>query len=67
MNTSQHKQRHIKLHRALDELLADYVIHTGRRVSNSTALELMEWSYQQTLNPTPDNELPLVSENGEDK
>lgn len=49
----EHKARHIKLHNALDELLADYLLHNRRKLLRSTsAIALAEWSYQQTLEPT---------------
>ncbi len=47
-----HKQRHIELHNSLYELAADYLTHTKNRPSKTTVLELMEWSHQQTINPT---------------
>jgi hypothetical protein len=48
-----HRQRHIELHAALDELLADWACHQprGKVFSNSTITELMEWSHQQTIQP----------------
>lgn len=48
----EHKARHAELHRALDELAADWMRHTGRRMSSATVLELLEWSHTQTINPT---------------
>ena len=48
----EHLERHKELHRELDELLADYVYHTKKLFSESTIMELMEWSHQQTQNPT---------------
>lgn len=51
MNYKEHKERHTKLHRSLDELAADFITHTGKRPSNSTLLEFMEWSAQQMENP----------------
>jgi len=50
-----HKERHLKLHAALDELLADYINYTGRLLSETTALDLMEWSYQQAILPSDVN------------
>jgi hypothetical protein len=47
-----HKARHAELHHALDELVADWMCHTGRRPSSATVLELMQWSKGQTENPT---------------
>jgi hypothetical protein len=49
---AEHKARHVELHRALDELAADYLLHTGRRLSDTTVLELVQWSHEQTKHPT---------------
>lgn len=46
-----HRQRHIKLHHSLDELLADWIDHTGALPSKSTVLDLVEWSHRQTEDP----------------
>jgi hypothetical protein len=48
----QHRQRHIELHRAFDELAADFLTHNkGRLMSETSIMELAQWSHQQTLNP----------------
>ena len=48
----QHRWRHIQLHRAFDELMADYWQQNPNcGFSHGTIGELMEWSYVQTLNP----------------
>jgi hypothetical protein len=50
-----HKQRHIELHGALDELVADFIAHGKigeHRPSETTVMELMKWSHQQTQDPT---------------
>lgn len=47
-----HKTRHVFLHDCLDELVADYISQNNKLMSETTVMELMEWSYQQTLNPT---------------
>lgn len=52
----EHKERHKLLHKHLDELLVDWITHTGKLLSNSTVLELLEWAHEQTENPTPDRE-----------
>jgi hypothetical protein len=56
MTPEEHRKRHIKLHKALDELLADYLQHQRREAfkvpSEITVLELMHWSHIQTANPT---------------
>lgn len=51
MTPAQHKKRHIKLHHALDELMADWIFNTGSLPSNCSVFQLMEWSYQQTQEP----------------
>jgi hypothetical protein len=47
-----HKERHKMLHESLDELAADFIGITGKRLGETTVMELIQWSYQQTLNPT---------------
>jgi len=51
MNHEEHKERHIKLHASLDELVADFIMHTEKRPSQSTVLELIGWSAKQIHNP----------------
>jgi len=50
------KERHVELHRSLDELLACYLEQTGRLPHvddpRPTIAELMEWSHQMTIKPT---------------
>jgi hypothetical protein len=56
MTTKEHKQRHIKLHKALDELIADWVSVTDRvpsEATEATVMSLIVWSHAQTINPTP--------------
>ncbi len=56
MSPRDHKARHTMLHRRLDELLADWIRHNDKGPSQATVLELVQWSYKQTLNPTePDD------------
>jgi len=52
MTHEQHIQRHKELHKALDELSADYMNQTGKLMSQSSVMDLVEWSHQQTINPT---------------
>ena len=48
----KHVQRHDELHLMLDELIADYLYHnTGSLMSDTTIMELLIWSYRQTINP----------------
>lgn len=52
MTPKQHKRRHEELHRALDELLADYLQQHHALPSNISVMDLLQWSHEQTQNPT---------------
>ena len=52
MTREEHIEIHKELHQNFDRLLADFIYHTGKLPSKTTLMELMEWSYQQTINPT---------------
>ena len=53
LTPDEHRSRHTELHKSIDELFADYLRHHREaRLSTTTLMQLMEWSYQQTLNPT---------------
>ena len=51
MEKEKHKLRHIKLHKMLDELIADFIRHTNKMPSTTTLHDLMVWSYEQTIEP----------------
>lgn len=51
MTREEHIEKHKQLHNALDELVADYITQTGKRLTTSNLMELIEWSFQQTINP----------------
>lgn len=51
MTPGEHQIRHTILHRNLDELVADFINITGRLPSQTTVMELMEWSHKQTIHP----------------
>lgn len=60
MTPEEHQEHHVRLHRAFDELLACYIeesrvgVGAGRSGSiTNTILQLMEWSHQKTMIPTP--------------
>ena len=53
MTPEEHRNRHIELHRALDELMADFQRHTGRMFSVTNILELATWSHAQAIEPDP--------------
>jgi hypothetical protein len=54
MNREKHIERHKELHKVLDELVADFVRHSEGYplLSDTTVMKFMEWSHQQTINPT---------------
>jgi hypothetical protein len=60
----EHKERHELLHKMLDELLADFIMHTKKGPSASSIKELMQWSYVQTLKPTDGNWHPFKKKKG---
>ena len=62
MTTDEHRRRHVALHQALDELLADWLEQTLPRYgeplvqpfgTDRPIADLMAWSYAQTQHPTP--------------
>jgi hypothetical protein len=52
LTRQQHIDRHKMLHKMLDELVADYARCTGRLYSTSSIMDLLQWSHEQTTNPT---------------
>lgn len=56
-DVDSHRERHELLHRCLDELVADWISQTNNFPSKSTVLQLMDWSAEQTRNPTRRDEL----------
>jgi hypothetical protein len=56
MTKEEHRQRHLELHQAFDELLADWIGHqpidSRKGISNTTIAELMRWSHEQCIEPT---------------
>ena len=60
MNKDKHRQRHVELHDMLDELSADFIGRTGKLPSQTTVMELMEWSCEQMKTPSQEN-APLDS------
>ncbi len=55
MTKKEHIERHKLLHESLDELIADMINHTNSLPSKTTVKELMDWSHEQTKNPTEIN------------
>ena len=54
MTKDEHKARHLMLHEALDELLADYIQHHPDKIHflNMPIRDLTYWSFKETLDPT---------------
>ena len=61
MTTDEHRRRHVALHQALDELLADWLEQTLPRYGEGLVrpcgtdrpiADLMAWSHVQTQHPT---------------
>ena len=56
----EHRRRHVELHHHLDELVGDYLTWNRNKVpSNTTVMELIVWSHQQTLEPSEGDPPPL--------
>lgn len=51
MDEKKHRQLHVKMHKTLDAVIADFMKHTDRLPSKTPIIELLEWSYQQTIQP----------------
>ncbi len=54
MTESEHKQKHIELHKALDELFADFITHHSgcSKFTQMPVMKLITWSAEQAENPT---------------
>lgn len=53
MINKKHKERHVQLHAALDELVADFLTHNKwKQPSTTTIYELLKWSHKETFEPT---------------
>lgn len=51
MTRNEHIQRHKELHVSLDRLIADYIMHNEIPLSELKVMDLVAWSYNQTINP----------------
>ncbi len=53
MSTKEdHRNRHVVLHKMLDELVADWITETGLAPSKCTVMDLVVWSNDQTIEPS---------------
>jgi len=55
MTPDAHQAEHVRLHRALDELVACYLSQrrTPRTSIHDEIFELMKWAHEMTLRPSP--------------
>lgn len=51
MTKKEHIERHKELHTCLDELCADFFLHTNKLFNKTPISELMQWCYKQTIDP----------------
>lgn len=51
MNREEHIARHQELHKALDELIADWILCKSVSPSRGSVVDLIIWSYKQTTDP----------------
>ena len=51
LTPEEHQKRHVELHRAIDELLADWLAHMPDASIDRAIIDLVQWSYKQTLSP----------------
>ena len=51
LSPDEHRRVHVVLHKHLDELVADWCMHTGKRFSETTLVDFMKWSHEQTIEP----------------
>ena len=53
MTEQEHHERHKELHRSLDELLADFITHSGLngRFTSRPIMELLDWAHKQAKQP----------------
>ena len=51
------QNEHIELHKSLDELFADYIVHHPDEIefTQMPIMQLLEWSHEQTTNPTEES------------
>jgi len=52
MNKEQHRQHHEELHKAVDELVADFISQTEQLLTKTSIMDILIWSHGQTKNPT---------------
>ena len=53
MTKDEHRQKHVALHKALDELFADFIMHhpCSESFLYRPIKDLIDWSHQQAIEP----------------
>ena len=51
LTKDEHIKIHKTLHNSLDQLVADFISHTGKSLEETSIMELIKWSHQQTIEP----------------
>ena len=52
LDREAHVRRHQELFAMLEELTVDWLRHAGKMPHEGTALDLMDWAFKQTTDPT---------------
>ena len=55
MENKEHKERHLVLHKELDELVADFIQETSNLPSKTLLIDFMTWSFEQTTKDGKNN------------
>jgi hypothetical protein len=69
MTTEEHKKRHMELHKAFDELLADWINTTNGLPSKASIMDLLKWSHTQINSPVlvqVGQERPIIQQGPQD-
>jgi hypothetical protein len=62
LTEKEHQERHKFLHKCLDELVADYISNTLNSLTQSSIMDLMEWSARQTQIPDDPENAPTLAQ-----
>lgn len=61
------KEKHKELHNSLDQLVACFIEQTEKSLSETTVMELIQWSYQQTIDPKCEAKIPNMNTRHDEK
>jgi len=51
INNTEHIKQHKKLHKALSELMEDFILNTKNHADNTMLDSFIAWSHKQTIKP----------------